>query len=185
MNSVRDDPVDMVLKVYKQNDKATLDKVINAFIKLQRYDILKAIENPLCDIVQHFNKEDSGYHSGKISGHKEIITLKNISNDLPLVLNKNIIQDKDPKKPKHTLQPPLNNAEPIINDRPILFLTYTQDGLPTAINIQEYVDNWTEVVGVKVITLNSRRDDIFQNPEKFIREYFEKVRMYLYNILVE
>lgn len=176
MNSVRDDPVDMVLKVFKQNDKATLDKVIEAFIKLKRYDILKAIEDPLCNIAQHFNKDDSGYHSNsKISGQKEIVTLKNISNDLPPVLNKNImIKDNDPKKPKQTLQPPINKTNPKVNDSPILFLTYTQDGLPTAINIQEYVDNWTEVIGVKVITLNSKRDDIYQNPEKFIREYFEK-----------
>ncbi|KAG6440650.1 hypothetical protein O3G_MSEX001402 [Manduca sexta] len=177
MNSVRDDPVDMVLKVFKQNEKATLDKVVDAFVKMKRYDILKSIEDPLCSMAQYFNKDDSGYQSNdKMSGHKEIVTLKCLSNDLPPALNKSIVsKDKDPNKPKPQLQPSQNKNVTVINDSPILFLTYAQDGLPTAINIQEYVSNWSEITGVKVVTLNNRREDIYKNPEKFIREYFEKV----------
>ncbi|XP_037868324.1 uncharacterized protein LOC101741884 isoform X2 [Bombyx mori] len=176
MNSLKDDPVDMVLKVFRQNEKATINKIVDAFIKLQRYDILLAIENPLCTMAEYFNKDDSGYQSdGKITGKKEIVTLKNLPNDLPAALNKNIVlQNNDPKRPKETLQPPVSKQEPAEKESPILFLTYAQDGLPTALNIQEYVSNWTEIPNVKVITLNNRREETYQNPEKFIREYFEK-----------
>ncbi|XP_075978030.1 uncharacterized protein LOC142977821 [Anticarsia gemmatalis] len=176
-HSVRDDPVDMVLKVFRQNDNATIDKILDAFLKMKRYDILKSVEEPLCDIAQYFNKDDSGYQSkGKSTGHREIVSLKNLPNDLPAALNKKIVlKDKDPKKPKQpALRPPVTKDEAIVNDSPILFLTYTQDGLPTAINIQEYVENWIDVPNVRVITLNKRREELYQNPEKFIREYFEK-----------
>ncbi|KOB74164.1 Restriction of telomere capping protein 5 [Operophtera brumata] len=162
-----------------QSEKATIDKIVDAFIKLQRYDILKSLEDPLCNIAQYFNKDDSGYQSnGKSTGHREIVRLKNMANDLPLALNKNmVIQKKDPEKPKQPMMEPATNKKgPIQNNTPILFLTFAQDGLPTAINIQEYVDSWTDIPEVKVITLNGKRDEIFQNPEKVIREYFEKLR---------
>ncbi|KOB69022.1 MyD88, partial [Operophtera brumata] len=177
MAQVRDDQTDMVLKVFRQSEKATIDNIVDAFIKLQRYDILKSLEDPLCNIAQYFNKDDSGYQSnGKSTGHREIVRLKNMTNDLPLALNKNmVIQKKDPEKPKQPMMEPATNKKgPIQNNTPILFLTFAQDGLPTAINIQEYVDSWTDIPEVKVITLNGKRDEIFQNPEKVIREYFEK-----------
>lgn len=175
MHSVKDDPVDMVLKVFRQNENATIDKIVDVFIKLKRYDILKSIEEPLCKITQYFNKDDSGYHS-KSSEQRGIVSLKNLPNDLPAALNKNIVKDKGPNKPKQpSLQPPVTTNESIENDSPVLFLTYTYDGLPTAINIQEYVENWVDVPNVKVITLNNKKDELYQNPEKYIREYFEKV----------
>ncbi|CAD0201448.1 unnamed protein product [Chrysodeixis includens] len=173
MHSVKDDPVDMVLKVFRQNENATIDKIVDVFIKLKRYDILKSIEEPLCKITQYFNKDDSGYQS-KSSEQRGIVSLKNLPNDLPAALNKNIIKDKGPNKPKQpSLRPPETTNESIENDSPVLFLTYTYDGLPTAINIQEYVENWVDVPNVKVITLNNKKDQLYQNPEKYIREYFE------------
>lgn len=178
MAQVKDDQTDMVLKVFRQGEKATVDKIIDAFVKLQRYDILKSLEDPLCNIAQYFNRDDSGYQSSeKNSGQREIVRLKNLANDLPPALNKNIvIKQKDPDKSKApSIKPATNMKQPVTNDTPILFLTFAQDGLPTAINIQEYVDGWTVIEGVKVVTLNSRKDEIYQNPEKFIREYFEKV----------
>lgn len=178
MAQVRDDQTDMVLKVFRQSEKATIDKIVDAFIKLQRYDILKSLEDPLCNVARYFNKDDSGYQSNeKSTGHREIVRLKNMENDLPPALNKNmVLQKKDPDKHKQPMmQPATNNKKLFQNDTPILFLTFAQDGLPTAINIQEYVDSWTDIQGVKVITLNSKRDEIYQNPEKYIRECFEKV----------
>lgn len=177
MAQVKDDQTDMVLKVFRQSEKATIDKIVDAFIKLQRYDILKSLDDPLCNIAQYFNKNDSGYQSNeKSTGHREIVRLKNMVNDLPPALNNNMVsQEKDPDKHRPMMKPSTNKKELIKNDTPILFLTYAQDGLPTAINIQEYVDSWTDIEGVKVITLNCKRDEIYQNPEKFIREYFEKV----------
>lgn len=178
MAQVSDDQTDMVLKVFRQSEKATIDKIVDAFIKLQRYDILKSLEDPLCNIAQYFSKHDSGYQSNeKSAGHREIVRLKNMANDLPPALNNNmVIQEKDPNKNKKPMiKPSTNKKELIKNDTPILFLTYAQDGLPTAINIQDYVDSWSDIQGVKVITLNCKRDEIYQNPEKFIREYFEKV----------
>lgn len=185
MHSVKEDPVDMVLKVFRQNENATIDKILDAFIKLKRYDILKSIEDPLCEIAKYFNKDDSGYQS-KSSGQREIVSLKNLPNDLPAPLNKNtVIKDKDPNKPKQPLlRPPASTNVSVANDSPILFLTYTQDGLPTAINIQEYVENWIDVPNVKVITLNNKREELYQNPEKFIREYFEKVSVYILQAIV-
>ncbi|XP_028173549.1 uncharacterized protein LOC114362367 [Ostrinia furnacalis] len=178
-NSVKDDPVDTVLKVYMQNEKATLDKIIDAFVTLNRYDILKSIEEPFLNLAQCFNKDDSGYQSnGKTNGSKEIISLtKNLPNDLPLALNKNIvIKDKDPQKPNHPKprSPPKKADKENKNDTPILFLTFTEDGHQTAQNIQDYVEGWTDVAPVTVITLSDKREEVYQNPEKFIREYFEK-----------
>ncbi|CAH0691741.1 unnamed protein product [Spodoptera exigua] len=175
MYSVQEDHVDMVLKVFRQNENATIDKIIDAFIKMKRYDILKSMEEPLCKIAQFFNKDDSGYQS-KSSGQREVVRPKNIPNNLPAALsNKVVSQDKEPKKPKQpALKIPSTPNEPIVNDTPIFFLTYTQDGFPTAVNIQEYVENWTEIPNVQVITLNNKREELYQNPEKFIREYFEK-----------
>ncbi|CAG4969563.1 unnamed protein product [Parnassius apollo] len=176
MNTVREDPADTVLKVFMQNEKATLDKVLDALVKMKRYDILKAIEDPFCDMAQCFNKDDSGYHStGKTSGTKEIVSFtKNLTNDLPPALNKNIIvKGKEPNKP--TLRPPIKaDVKKRENEQPILFLTFTEDGLQTAANIKQYVDNWTDISGVTIVILNERRDEVYQNPEKFIREYFEK-----------
>ncbi|XP_063826248.1 uncharacterized protein LOC135075725 [Ostrinia nubilalis] len=178
-NSVKDDPVDTVLKVYMQNEKATLDKIIDAFVTLNRYDILKSIEEPFLNLAQCFNKDDSGYQSnGKTNGSKEIISLtKNLPNDLPLALNKNIvIKDKDPQKPNHPKprSPPKKADKENKNDTPILFLTFTEDGHQTAQNIQDYVEGWIDVAPVTVITLSDKREEVYQNPEKFIREYFEK-----------
>lgn len=176
-HSVREDPVDMVLRVFRQNENATIDKILDSFLTMKRYDILKSVEEPLCDIAQFFHKDDSGYQSnGKSTGHREIVCPKNVPNDLPPALNKKtVIKEKDPKNPKQPLlRPPVTSNEVVANDSPILFLTYTQDGLPTAINIQEYVENWTNIPNARVITLNNRKDELYQNPEKFIREYFEK-----------
>lgn len=175
MHSVNEDPVDVVLEVFRQNDNATIDKILDALTKLERYDILKSIEKPLCEIAQYFNKDDSGYQS-KSSGDtvkREIVTIK-LPNRLPAPLSKKVVIDnKDPKKPKQLRKAATTN-EPVVNDSPILFLTYSQDGFPTALNIQEYVENWLDVPNVQVITLNNRRGELYQNPEKFIREYFEK-----------
>lgn len=178
MASVKDDQVDMVLKVFRQNEKATIDKIVDAFIKLKRYDILKSLEDPLCKLCQYFQKDDSGYHSAsKSDSHREIVSLKNLVNDLPPALNKNMVtSQKEPDKPQQPIpKPSTHRQESLTSDDLILFLTFAQDGLATAINIQEYVANWTNFPSVKVVTLNSRRDQIYQNPEKFIREYFEKV----------
>lgn len=179
MNSIKEEQADMVFKVYRQNEKATLDKILEGLVKMQRYDILKALEDPLIIISEYFNKDDSGYQSGsKNTTHREIITLKNLVNELPPVLRSNadnVTKGFTPRKPnEHSLQPAASNNVKVLNEKPILFLTYAQDGLPTAINIQEYVDNWSDVQGVQVITLNNKREEIYQNPEKYIREYFEK-----------
>lgn len=180
MNSVRDDPVDIVLKVYMQNEKATLDKIVEAFVTLNRYDILKSIEDPFLNLAQCFNKDDSGYQSnGNSNGCKEIISLtKNLPNDLPPALNKNIvIKDKDPNRPNQPKPRPVTKKadKENKNETPILFLTFTEDGHQTAQNIQDYVEDWADVSPVTVITLSDRREEVYQNPEKFIREYFEKV----------
>lgn len=176
MNSIQDDPIDIVLKLYRLNEKATLDKILDALVKMNRYDILKALEGPLSNLAQCFNKDDSGYVSNSKTGQKEIISFKNLPNDLPPALNKNYIATKNernrPNIPKPT--PLLMTENEVKNEKPILFLTFTEDGLPTAINIQEYVYNWTDITGATVITLNDRKDEVYQNPEKFIREYFEK-----------
>ncbi|XP_068633208.1 uncharacterized protein [Battus philenor] len=180
MNTVRDDPADTVLKVFMQNERATLDKVVNAFVKMKRYDILKAVDGPFRSLSQSFNKEDSGYHStSKSTGTREIISFtKNLTNDLPPALNKTvIIKSKDPNKPnkKPTLRPPIKtDTMKIENEQPILFLTFAEDGFITANNIKQYVESWTDIPEVKIITLNERREEVYQNPEKFIRDYFEK-----------
>ncbi|CAG9786612.1 unnamed protein product [Diatraea saccharalis] len=178
-NSVRDDAVDVVLKVFMQSEKATLDNIIDALVVLKRYDILKSIEGPFLDLAQCFNKDDSGYHSNsKSNGHKEVISLtKNLPNDLPPALNKNfVIKDKDPNKPNQPKSRPQvkKTDKENKNDSPILFLTFTEDGHQTAQNIQYYVESWTDMAPVTVITLTDKKDEVYQNPEKFIREYFEK-----------
>ncbi|XP_045498382.1 uncharacterized protein LOC123696319 [Colias croceus] len=177
-NSVKDDPADIILKVYMQNENATLDKIIEAFINMKRYDILKAVENPLCNMAQCFNRDDSGYQSNSNTGKREIITLtKNVPNDLPPALNKKYVKDRPDKPKKPTLRPSTKTDEnKEESDSLILFLTYTEDGLDTAINIQNYVNNWDDLPGVTVVTLNGKREEVVQNPEKFIREYFEKAQ---------
>ncbi|XP_023934777.2 uncharacterized protein LOC112043540 [Bicyclus anynana] len=175
-NSVKDDPpADIVIKVYMQNESATLDKIVNALEKMQRYDILKSIEEPFCNLSQYFNKkEDSGYQSGSKIRNKTIYFSNEVKNDLPAALNKNyVIKDKDPKPNHPTRRPPPNDNVEDDDNCPILFLTYTEDGLDTAINIQHYINDW-EGQKVKVITLCNRKDQVYQNPEKFIRKYFEK-----------
>ncbi|XP_053609868.1 uncharacterized protein LOC128674906 [Plodia interpunctella] len=176
MNSVQEDPVDVILKLYRLNEKATLDKIVDSFVKMKRYDILKALEDPLSNLSQCFNKDDSGYHSdSKSNGQIEIISFKNLPNDLPPALNKNFIATKnDRNKPNIPKSSTKTTEKETKNDKPILFLTFTEDGFPTALNIQEYVDNWVDFDEVTVITLNDRKDEVYQNPEKFIREYFEK-----------
>ncbi|XP_050350998.1 uncharacterized protein LOC126773836 [Nymphalis io] len=176
-NSVKDDPADIVVKVFMQNDTATLDKILDALVKMKRYDILKAVEEPFCNLAQCFNKEDSGYHStSKTSSPREIVSfIKNLNIDLPPALNKTFLAKHKNQKPKQPSLSPSKNIESIKieNDRPILFLTYTEDGLDTAINIQRYVSEWDDM-DVEILTLNSRREEVYQNPERFIREYFEK-----------
>lgn len=122
------------------------------------------------------HKEDSGYHSAsKSDGTREIVTFtKNLKIDLPPALNKNYVNKDRDQNPNQSLRPPIKTEkEKKENEHPILFLTYTEDGIDTAINIQHYVNNWEDPV--EILTLSSRREEIFQNPEKFIREYFEKV----------
>ncbi|KAI8436632.1 hypothetical protein MSG28_010132 [Choristoneura fumiferana] len=66
-NSMKYEPdlADVVLKVFMQDEDSTLDKVLDAFLKMKRYDILKAIEHSLLDVTQCLNnrQQDSGYHS--------------------------------------------------------------------------------------------------------------------------
>ncbi|XP_049873313.1 uncharacterized protein LOC126371909 [Pectinophora gossypiella] len=174
-NAVKEDPADVVLKVFMQNEKATLDKILDAFVKMKRYDILKALEDPLSDLAQFFHKDDSGYHSNNT---KEIISYtKDFPVDLPPALNKKyVLRSKDPNRPKQPVMKPQpkKDDESEKSDGPTLFLSYAEDGIATAYNIKYYISNWTDILGVKVITLNDRREEVFQNPEKFIREYFEK-----------
>lgn len=171
------DLADVVLKVFMQEEDSTLDKVLDAFQRMKRYDILKAIEHSLLDVTQCLNnrQQDSGYHSNsKTSSPKEKISfMKNIVNDLPPALSKN----KDPNQPKRPLpRIPMKTVDTNIKtDCPVLFLTYAEDGLRTASNICQLVDTWVDM-DVTVITLNDRRDEVYQNPEKFIREYVEKVK---------
>ncbi|XP_014357593.2 uncharacterized protein LOC106710120 [Papilio machaon] len=177
MSTVREDPADTVLKVFMQNENATLDKILDALVKMKRFDILKSIDDPFSILSQSFCKEDSGYHSGsKTSGTREIISFtKNLTNDLPPALNKSMVIKESKRPDKPTLRPPIKTVDTKIEkDHPILFLTFTEDGWATAVNIKQYVENWTDVPAVSVITLNERRDEVYQNPEKFIREYFEK-----------
>lgn len=176
---MKEDPADIILKVFMQNETATLDKIVDAFIEMKRYDILKAIEEPFCNLAQCFNKDDSGYHSAsKSTGTREIVTFtKNLKIDLPPALNKNyVIKDREQRQ-NPSLRPPIKTicsvSDKKENEHPILFLTYTEDGIDTAINIQHYVKNWEDPV--EVLTLSGRREEVYQNPEKFIREYFEKV----------
>ncbi|XP_041978896.1 uncharacterized protein LOC121732932 [Aricia agestis] len=174
-NSIKDDPADLILKVFMQNENATIDKIVDALLKMKRYDILKSIEVPLCNLVQCFNKDDSGYHSGsKNSGSREVVSFtKNLKCDLPLALKKKLT--KDDKKPNTpSIRPPLKTVpEKQADDTVMLFLTYAEDGLDTALNIQQYVDNW-DSPRVTILMLNDRREEVYQNPEKFIRENFEK-----------
>lgn len=161
-----------------QNETATLDKILDALVKMNRYDILKAVQEPFSNLSQCFNKEDSGYHStSKTSGIREIISLTNNSKiDLPPALKKKYVaKDKDqkPKQPSLSPSKKTDNVK-VKNDRPILFLTYTEDGLDTAVNIQQYISDWDDI-DVEIFTLNGRREEVYQNPEKIIREYFEKV----------
>lgn len=177
MHTVREDPVDTVLKVFMQNDKATLDKIVDSLIKLQRYDILTALEEPFENLSQAFNIQDSGYHSD-MEGKREVISYtKNIANALPPALcEKFILREKDPNKPNQLMRPPAKIEEKEMkHDGQTLFLTFVDDGLLTAYNIKTYIESWTDFPGVKVITLTDKREEVYQNPEKFIREYFEKV----------
>lgn len=166
-----------------QDDKATLDKILDGFVKMKRYDILKKLDQPLSDLALCFNKEDSksdtGYHSNsKECSEREIISFtKNISIHLPPALNRSLIlKEQEPNQP---FQPQkmqkINKIEEVPNDTQILLLTYTEDGLETALNIQDKVNNWSDDLNVVAITLNDRKEDVLQNPEKFIREYFKKV----------
>ncbi|XP_063536149.1 uncharacterized protein LOC134745939 [Cydia strobilella] len=166
------DPTNVVLKVFMQDEDSTLDKIIDAFLKLKRYDILKALEQSLLDLTQCFNdkQEDSGYHSNSKNVHREIISyMKNLVNDLPPALSRN----KDYNQPNPVPRIPLNPVDiNVQKDGPVLFLTYAEDGLRTACNIQQLVAGWDSEV--TVVMLNDRRDEVYQNPERFIREYVEK-----------
>lgn len=182
-NSVKDDPTDVVLRVFLQSDDATLDKVVNAFVKMNRYDILKAIENPLTDLAQYFNrddnKSDTGYHS-ESSEKRQIISWDNIQNDLPPVLkskNAIILDEKQQQKPRQPNKvPPLIVQKKVKNDTPILLLTFAEDGEETAIRIRNKINSWPEdLPSLSVILLNEKKEDVVQNPESFIREYFDKV----------
>ncbi|VVD04692.1 unnamed protein product [Leptidea sinapis] len=173
-NSVKEDPVDMILKVFMQDDNATLDKIINAFVKLERFDILKALEEPLNNMSECFTREDSGYQSESGKGKREVITFPKILQvHLPPALSKKYVENYKPKEP--SLRPSINweKSKPQ-KECPVLFLTYTEDGLETALNIQGYVSNWVDSPQVKVLTLNGKREEVVQHPEKFIRENFEK-----------
>lgn len=166
-----------------QSEDATLDKVINAFIKMERYDILKSIEDPLLDLAHFFNKEDSksdtGYHSGpKQEENKQIISLTDIPNDLPPVLrSKNsILDEKPPEQNKPEEKKPRKVQKKVKNDTPVLLLTFAEDGQEAALNIQNRINEWPEdFPTVTVLTLNDNKEDVLQNPECFIRQYFEKV----------
>lgn len=177
MHTVREDPVDTVLKVFMQDDKATLDKIVDSLIKLKRYDILTSLEEPFDNLSQAFNINDSGYHS-VTDGKREVISYtKNIANTLPPALcEKFILREKDPNKPNQLMRPPAKTDEKEVkHDGPTLFLTFVEDGLLTADNIKTFIETWTDFPGVQVITLTDKREEVYQNPEKFIREYFEKV----------
>ncbi|KAG7308772.1 hypothetical protein JYU34_006005 [Plutella xylostella] len=178
-HSIKNDPTDIVLKLFMQDEDATLDKILDVLVKMKRFDILKKIEDPVTEMVAYFNKDegksDTGYHSNNSASERKIITLKSLVNDLPPALNKSINTEKKPNQPQQ-LPPKVSetkNIERLKNDKPILFLTFTEDGIETAMNIQDKVNDWFDME-VQVITLEDRRDDVIQNPEKFIREYFEK-----------
>ncbi|KAI5644230.1 death domain-containing protein [Phthorimaea operculella] len=172
-NTVKEDRADVILKIFLHNENATIDKIIEAFLKMERYDIIKEIEEPLLELSQCFDKDDSGYQSN--SSKKIISYTKNLPNDLPAALSKKyVLHKKDPDPPSKQIKLPPKREEKVKSDEIILFLSYAEDGIETAYNIKYYVENWTDFPGVKVVTLNDRREEVFQNPEKFIRDYFEK-----------
>lgn len=179
-NSMKDDPTDVVLKVFLQSEDATIDKIIDAFVKMKRYDILKAIEHPLSNLANYFIKDDSksdtGYHSTG-SEKRQIISWDNVPNDLPPVLRskENLILDEKPDKPRKSEKKQNLIERKVKNDSPILLLTFAEDGEETAFNIRNRINNWPDdVPSVEVIVLNEKKDNVIQNPESFIREYFDK-----------
>lgn len=158
-----------------QSESATLNKILDALIKMKRYDILKAVEEPFCKLAECFTKDDSGYQSYSDTSEREITSLANsIVNDLPPALSQKYVMNADKQQPSLKLS---TKVDAIEDDtvKPTLFLTYTEDGFDTAINIQQYVNNWEDFPDITILTLNAKREEVVQNPEKFIRENFEKV----------
>ncbi|XP_077289010.1 uncharacterized protein LOC143913217 [Arctopsyche grandis] len=177
-NSMKACPTESILRVFCQGETSNFEQIIQSLIKMERFDVIEGIFDPLKSLLDILNNTDSdqGYNSN--SGNDTMIKPNYFANNLPEVLR---WSKKDDVESKETDLP---IAMMKIN-KPCILLTYFDDGIDIAERIYKTIQN-QQVVNkqINVICLENEKLDVLTNPEQYIRYYFDEVN-YVIPILTE
>lgn len=163
-------PTDSMLRVFSQGGTSNFEQIIQSLIKMERFDVIEGIFDPLKNLLDILNNTDSdqGYNSN--SGNDTMIKPKYFANNLPEVLR---WSQKDDVESKEIDLP----IEMLKIKKPCILVTYFDDGIDIAERICKTIEN-QQVANkqINVICLENEKLDVLTNPEQYIRYYFDEVR---------
>lgn len=158
------DPTYYVLLTYVQHVEATIDKILNALQKIQRFDIIIQIKNDIYDLIHEISQNAKNDES--------TILRPNNMPKAPLVLTP-IYFIQDIKKNKivsnhvHNLQ----KTKKLYGS--IVMLTFADDGLETAQHITKIFRSKEPKIGVLI--LQEQENYVYSRAEEFIDDCFKQV----------
>lgn len=160
------DPTYYVLLTYAQSPEATIDKILNALHRMQRFDIINQIKDYVHNLVsialQH------------VSDGSEIVQPGHIPR-APLVLSPILtIECKTGMKESESMYTPQDNQKKHEQTCGcIVMLTFADDGLSTAKCITKIFRSKQPRIGVLI--LQEQEKHVYSKAEEFIDDCFKQV----------
>ncbi|XP_011311146.1 uncharacterized protein [Fopius arisanus] len=153
------DPAYYVLWIFVQSTDATMDKILNAFIKMNRLDIIDRLCEPLMLFIKQLN----------INSQSTGILRPKFVLDVPSVLT-SISNSTDMNSGRIN---PIADEGKINNYGIIVMLTFTADGQEDAQNISRKFREKKPRIGV--VTLQEQAKLVYCKAEEFIDDCFKQV----------
>ncbi|XP_016919403.1 uncharacterized protein LOC108002309 [Apis cerana] len=158
------DPTYYVLLTYVQHVEATIDKILNALQKIQRFDIIIQIKNDIYDLIDKISQNAKNDES--------TILRPNNMPKAPLVLTPiHFIQDVKKYEVVSNHVHNLQKTKKLYGS--IVMLTFADDGLETAQHITKIFRSKEPKIGVLI--LQEQENYVYSRAEEFIDDCFKQV----------
>lgn len=168
-----------VLRVFIQDEEATLDKIANALVKMDRFDILQNLKIILTELPRLLKNEESnsdvGYISSSWSSNTTGVIIKPVfvANNLPEVLK---LADSNQQKDfnigstnSFEYSDGINNC----SKRNQVLLTFAKSGSYIANHICHTVKN--RFPYIDIFTLEDKRQEIQVDTDNYVKRYCTEV----------
>lgn len=162
------DPTYYVLLAYVQNTNATMDKILHALQKMQRYDIINEIKDKMSELVSVTSQSTSTDDCAIIK--------PNTVPRVPLVLCPIESIQQTTKVIESTSNNSFSQNSPQKNKQSygcIVMLTFADDGAQTAYHIAKIFRSKQPRIGVLI--LQEQENYVYSRAEEFIDDCFKQV----------